>query len=300
MNEVVNYLKEKHYEVKFDEPLSKYTTFKVGGIAAAVVFPLTKSEITELVQYLNLKKYRYRVFGNGSNILPSDNYYDGVIIKTNKALNYLKVEDDVVTVGSGYSCVKLAYEMANFDLAGLEFMGAIPGSMGGALYMNAGAYNREIKDVVLDVTLVNNYGKIVTLTNKDLQYSYRTSILQDWDDFLLLETRLKLEKGNKEEILALLDKRKEKRNESQPLNYPSAGSTFRNPNNCHAWELVESAGLRGYSIGGAKVSEKHCNFIVNYNKASSNDIKALVDYVIMTVFDKTNVRLKPEIEFFNW
>ncbi|QVK17058.1 UDP-N-acetylmuramate dehydrogenase [Mycoplasmatota bacterium] len=301
MIEVEKFLSENNYKnVKYDEPLSKHTTFRVGGKARIVVTPRSKRKIINLILFLKKKEIPFKVFGNGSNILPSDKDYEGVVIKTNQALKYMKVKDEEVVVGAGYSLVKLAHDIIEYELEGLEFFGGIPGTMGGAIYMNAGAYNKETKDVVLEVLLINNQGELVIYTNKDLKYSYRKSILQKEQPLLIIEAKLKLKKGNKDNITDILKQRKVRRQQTQPLEYPSGGSTFRNPNGINAYLLIDRAGLRGYVIGGAKVSEKHCNFIINYDKAKSKDVKDLVDYVINNVYQTTGKRLKPEIEFFNW
>lgn len=301
MIEVEKYLSENNYKkVKYNEPLSKHTTFRVGGKAKVVVTPESKKKIINLIQFLKTKEIPFKIFGNGSNILPSDKDYEGVVIKTNQALKYMKVKDEEVIVGAGYSLVKLAHDVIDYELEGLEFFGGIPGTMGGAIYMNAGAYKKETKDVVKEVLLINHLGDLVTYTKDDLKYSYRKSILQKERPMLIIEAKLKLKKGNKENITDTLRKRKERRQQTQPLNYPSGGSTFRNPRGMNAYLLIDQAGLRGYVIGGAKVSEKHCNFIINYHEAKSKDVKDLVDYVINNVYIITGKRLKPEIEFFNW
>lgn len=301
MNEVVNFLKKNNYQdVKFNEPLSKHTTFKVGGIASIIVEPSNKDEMIKLISFLNGKNLKYKIFGKGSNILPSDNFYDGVIIKTNKALNYLEVNNDIVTVGAGYSLITLANKMVNYELAGCEFLGGIPGTVGGAIYMNAGAYKREMKDIVINVTILNEKGEVLVLSNEDMQFGYRKSIIQNMQKMLILETKLKLDKGEKAEILKVLNNRRERRLNSQPLEYPCAGSTFRNPIDTHAYILIDEAGLRGYKIGGAQVSTKHCNFIINCNNAKAMDIRNLVDYIIDVVYKNSGIKLIPEIEFFNW
>lgn len=301
MNNVVRFFKENHYNnVKYNVPLSKYTSFKVGGNAAFVVTPESKKKIVLLIAYLNEYNIKYRVIGNGSNILPSDYDYEGVVIRTNRALNYIKVNNNFVTVGSGYSLMKLAYKMIEYQLTGLEFIGGIPGSIGGAIYMNAGAYNKEMKNVVQSVTLLDEYGELRVLSNEDLRYGYRKSILQKRRPQLIIETSLKLKHGKKEDIVNLLNKRKIRRQETQPLEFPSGGSIFRNPKNTHAFKLIDNAGLRGYQVGGAKVSEKHCNFIINYQHSTSQNIKDLINIVINKVYKESNIRLKPEIEFFNW
>ncbi len=301
MIEVEKYLKENHYQnIKYDEPLSIHTSFKVGGIAKVVVTPSSKKKIIDLILFLKENNIPFKVIGKGSNILASDKLYEGVVIKSHLALGNLKVNNNEIIVGSGYSLVKLAYEMAEYQLTGLEFLGGIPGSIGGAAYMNAGAYKKEMKDIVSEVTLINNQGKLVTYKNKDLKYSYRKSILQKEKPLLIIEAKLLLEKGKKQDILEILKKRQKRRSETQPLEYPNGGSTFRNPKDTQAYILIDKAGLRGYKIGGAMVSDKHCNFIINYNKANSLDVKKLIDHIKKTVYLKAGKRLRTEIELFNW
>ena len=301
MNEILKFLTENNFnQVKIDEPLKNHTSFKVGGETKFLVVPETKEQLVELVFYLKSLSYPYKILGKGSNILPSDKTYEGVVIKTELALNNMIIEDDIITVGAGYSLVKLAYQMIEEELTGLEFLGGIPGSIGGAIYMNAGAYLKEMKDIVLDVLLIDQNGTLKNVEVEELQYTYRHSIFQSLPSTLIIETRLKAERGNKEEIASSLQTRRMRRMETQPLDYPSAGSTFRNPKGMHAYQLIDQANLRGYKIGGAKVSEKHCNFVVNYNQASSQDIKDLIDYIIEKVYKITKVMLIPEVEFFNW
>jgi UDP-N-acetylmuramate dehydrogenase len=301
MEELKRFLQEHNFtDVRFNELLAKYTSFEVGGKAKVLITPDSKKQIISLVKFLYQHKIPFKVLGNGSNILISDNDYDGVIIKTNKALNYMSLDNETVVIGCGYSLVKLAYKMIDYELAGCEFFGGIPGTIGGAVFMNAGAYNREMKDIVEKVELINNHGELVTYYNDDLQYSYRNSILQTKKPLLIIEATLKLQKGEKAEINRLLDNRRLRRMQTQPLKYPSCGSTFRNPEGTNAYLLIDKAGLRGYQIGGAKVSDKHCNFIINFNNAKSNDIKNLIDYVIKIVNQTSGISLQPEVEFFNW
>jgi len=301
MIEVENYLSLNNYKkVKFNESLSKHTTFKVGGNALFIVTPESKKKLINLIHFLNLKHIPFKVLGHGSNILPSDKDYEGVVIKTSQALKYMKIKDEEMIVGAGYSLVKLAYDMIEYELEGLEFLGGIPGTIGGAIFMNAGAYNKEMKDVVMEVLLINHLGELVTYNNTDLKFSYRQSILQTEKPMLIIEAKLKLVKGSKENIINYLQKRKERRQSTQPLGFPSAGSTFRNPSGTHAYLLIDAANLRGHVIGGAKVSEKHSNFIINYHHAKSQDVKDLVDYVSEKVYEKTGIQLKSEIELFNW
>ncbi|NLG81187.1 MAG: UDP-N-acetylmuramate dehydrogenase [Bacilli bacterium] len=293
-------ISQQFHKVYYDEPLSKHTTFRVGGKAKILVIPDEKQKLIELISFLKDEKIPFRIFGNGSNILPSDKDYDGVIIKPQLALNNMEVNGDTVTVDAGYSLVRLAYDMIKYELTGLEFLGGIPGTIGGACFMNAGAYNREMKDCLVQVEYLDKNGKLVTSDVNNLQFAYRSSIFQKERPLLILKASLKLSKGDGKEIKELLEKRRARRLLTQPLEYPSAGSTFRNPEGTHAYLLIDQAGLRGKKIGGAMISEKHCNFIINVGGATSRDIRDLIELVIDVVFKATGVTLIPEIEFFNW
>lgn len=301
MDLVKDYLRsQQFFKVYYDEPLAKHTTFRVGGRAKILVFPETKQKLIDLITFLKTNKIPFKVLGNGSNILPSDNDYEGVIIKPHLALNNMQVFDEYVNVDAGYSLVRLAYEMIKYELTGLEFLGGIPGTIGGACFMNAGAYNREMKDCLIEVHYLDQDGNLTVSNAKDLQFGYRSSIFQKERPLLIIKALLKLERGNGKEIKELLEKRRNRRLLTQPLDYPSAGSTFRNPEGTHAYMLIDKAGLRGKRIGGAMVSEKHCNFIINVGGASSRDIRDLIEFVIEEVYKVTKITLVPEVEFFNW
>lgn len=301
MERVETFLKDKGYlTYKLNEPLKNHSTMRVGGTAALLFIPENKQQIVDCIQFCFRENIPYKIIGNGSNTLFSDDHFEGVIIKNTKALKYLIIDGCKVTVGSSYPLVKLAYDLTKSGLTGMEFAGGIPGTIGGALFMNAGAYNKEMKDVVKEVSFLDVNGQVTTLQPEDLHFSYRKSIFKELKEVFILEVVIDVEIGEEEEMKALLQKRKQRRLDSQPLNYPSCGSTFKNPTNLHAYQLIDGVGLRGYSIGGAKFSEKHCNFIINYNDALASDVKSLIDLAQTKVYEHYKITLIPEIELFNW
>jgi len=282
------------------EPLAKHTTLCVGGPARVFVQPNDKEAFVKMMKIIREMSLDYKILGKGSNILASDHVYEGVVIQTDKAMNKLKIDGTLVTVGAGMSDLRLARHAARLGLAGIEFLSDIPGTIGGAVFMNAGAYKKEISDVLVKVQILNEENELIWLDKDALEFAYRKSIFQRKPDWVIVEAVLQLEVGNAEQILATMKKRKEKRITSQPLELPSAGSTFRNPEGYAAWELIANAGLRGYTIGGAKVSEKHTNFVVNAGKATAQDIADVIELVRKTVLEKENITLYQEVEFFNW
>ncbi len=283
-----------------NEPLAKHTTFRVGGPAKVFVVPNSKASLMETMKLVKTLKLPYRIIGRGSNLLPSDHVFEGVLIKCDKGLNHVEINDTQITVGAGVSTIVLASQLAKAGLAGLEFLSGVPGSIGGAIFMNAGAYNHEIKDILIRALVIDENGNFVWKENADFEFGYRTSIMQIQREWILVEAVLQLEKGESEDIQALIQKRKKRRLETQPANLPSAGSTFRNPLPHYSWQLIDDCGLRGHRIGGAEVSTKHSNFVVNIEGATSQDIYDLILYVQKTVYDQTGVLLHPEVELFNW
>ena len=282
------------------EPLAKHTTLRVGGPARVFVQPNDKEAFVKIVGIAREMNLNFKILGKGSNLLASDDIFEGVIIQTDKGLTNTTVDGIFVTVGAGVSDVKLALEVAKLGLAGLEFLSGIPGTIGGAIFMNAGAYNKEISDVITKVQILNEKNELIWLDKEALGFAYRKSIFQQKPEWLIVEAVLQLESGDANDILATIKSRKEKRILSQPLDVPSAGSTFRNPDGYAAWELIDAAGLRGYTVGGAKVSEKHTNFIINANKATAQDIADVVRHVKQTVYEKNKLEMHQEVEFFNW
>lgn len=274
-------------------PLKDYTTYKLSGTIREVIYPDTIDDLSNLLNYLRKNKIKHMVIGNGSNLI-FVNDYDGTIVKLDR-LDNLIINDTKVIVGAGYNLMKLALKTANIGLSGLEFASGIPATVGGAIYMNAGAYNHEISEVVKTVTVINEEGNIQTLNKEELSFNYRSSILKN-KDFICIEATLELQKGNKNAILNIIKDLKKRRYESQPLEYPSAGSVFRNPDTKIVGKLIDDLGLKGYQVGGAKVSEKHANFIVSDGTASGKDIKDLIDVIKEKIKEEYNIDLIIEQE----
>ena len=282
------------------EPLAKHTTLRVGGPVRVFVQPADKACFVEVVRLVREMGLAFKVIGKGSNLLSSDDVFEGVVIQTDKCLTYTHIDGTLVTVGAGVSDVKLARDVAKLNLSGLEFLSGVPGTIGGAVFMNAGAYLREMSDVLVKVQLLNENNELVWLDQDELAMSYRTSIFQQRLDWIVVEAILQLEPGDKNDIMATMKSRKEKRSISQPLEFPSAGSVFRNPDGHSSWQLIEDAGLRGFTIGGAMVSDKHTNFIVNVGGATASDIEAVIRHVKRVVYEKTGIEMHQEVEYFNW
>lgn len=283
-----------------DVPLSKHTTYKVGGKAKVMVYPKNVDNLIKLMKILKSQNIKHKVLGLGSNVLFSDEVYDGVIIRLSELDHLEFFGRNKVRVGAGYSLMKLSLLTAKKGLAGLEFASGIPGTVGGAVFMNAGAYKSDMGYVVTEVKVLTPDLKIITLENKELNFHYRTSFLQTHPGYICLEAVLKLTKGDKNALDEVIKERRQRRMESQPLEYPSAGSVFRNPEGMFAGKLIEDLGLKGKTIGGAMVSEKHANFIINYKKAKGKDIKKLIELVHQKVLEEYDVDMKIEQEFVNW
>lgn len=282
------------------EPLAKHTTLRVGGLARVFVQPTNKACFVAVIRLVRELGLDFKILGKGSNLLPSDAVFEGVVIQTDKGLTHIEVDGTTVTVGAGVSDVKLARSVAKLGLAGIEFLSGIPGTIGGAVFMNAGAYLREMSDVLVKVQIIDEQNELQWLAADELDLSYRKSIFQQKLDWLIVEAVLQLAPGDCEEILTTMRLRKEKRCSSQPLDLPSAGSTFRNPDGHAAWCLIEAAGLRGFTIGGAMVSDKHTNFVVNAGGATASDVAAVISHVKRVVYDTTGLEMHQEVEFFNW
>lgn len=280
----------------FHEPMSRHTTFRVGGEAECMAVVETKEELSQLISYLGRIEQDYFVLGNGSNLLVGDKGYRGIIVKLGPRLSAVGVEKNHIAAGAGALLSKVAYAARDAGLSGLEFAAGIPGSIGGAIVMNAGAYGGEMKQVVQMVRVIDREGEILTLDNDTMEFGYRTSIIRD-RPFIVLGVVLKLTPGNKEEISARMEELMKQRKSKQPLEYPSAGSTFKRPEGYYAGKLIMDAGLRGYRIGGAQVSEKHCGFVINRGDASAADIREVIEEVQERVKDRFHVRLEREVIF---
>lgn len=259
-----------------NENLKNYNTYKLECISSYIAFPSTIEELTNLLNILRKYKIKWFVLGNGSNvILPS--YYNGVIIKLSN-FNKCKIDGNNINVESGYMLNKLANELSSKGYTGMEWATGIPGTVGGSICGNAGAYKSSMSNIIKDVTLLDN-NEVITLNNKELEFNYRDSLLKHRKDLIVLSCNIKLEKGNLEEIKKTIEERTLKRIETQPLDYPSCGSVFRNPEGLSTGKLIDDLGLKGYQIGGAKISEKHANFIINNNNATSEDIIKLIELI---------------------
>lgn len=286
-------------EVEENIPLSKMTTLRIGGVARYVVYPENTLSLQGVMNKLNQNHIPYKVIGKGSNLLCSDEPYDGVIIRLDRHLCNAYFDNEHLVAEAGCSIIALSYEAMKNELSGLEFASGIPGTVGGVTFMNAGAYKSSMADVIDSVSVYHD-GKIEWIQNADCGFSYRTSIFQKHPDWIILAVKMTLQKGDQKEIRELMDSRRERRMNSQPLDKHSAGSIFRNPEEIPAWKLIEGAGFRGKRIGDAVVSEKHVNFIVNENHASAKDFIALVTDVQKAVKDKYDIDLYMEVEKFNW
>ncbi|WP_088043895.1 UDP-N-acetylmuramate dehydrogenase [Bacillus sp. EAC] len=279
-----------------NEPLANHTTMKIGGAADYLVIPKNINEIKEIIKLANEYEINVTVIGRGSNLLVSDNGIEGIVIKISDCLDHIDLNGTKVIVGAGYSVIRLATQISRKGLTGLEFASGIPGSVGGAVYMNAGAHQSDFSKITTRANILFQDGTIEWLSNDQLEFSYRTSILQKKRKGFVLEAELQLEEGTKEVSTALMQKNKDYRRETQPWNYPCAGSIFRNPLPEYAGNLIEKANLKGYQIGGAKISEMHGNFIVNAGNATSKDVLQLIDFIKKTILEKFNVILETEVE----
>lgn len=297
MEALVKELQEKEVgKVLPNEPLSNHTTMKIGGPADVLVEPKSLEKLQETMETINRYQVKWTAIGRGSNLLVSDLGIEGVVIKLGNGMDHMEIEGNEVHVGGGYSLIKLVTIISKKGLTGLEFAGGIPGSVGGAVYMNAGAHGSDMSKVLKKAHILFEDGKMEWLTADELKFSYRTSILQKERPGICLEAILNVEQGNREEVVAQLQKNKDYRRDTQPFSYPCAGSIFRNPLPDYAGQLIEKAGLKGYKIGGAKVSDMHANFIVNDDGAKAQDVLDLIAYIKKTILEKYDVQLETEVE----
>ena len=281
--------------ILIDEPMSRHTTFRVGGPADFFVTPKAKEEVRDVIRICKEAGMPYYIIGNGSNLLVSDAGYRGVIVQIYKEMNEVKVEGDLVKAQAGALLSGIAAKALGAELSGFEFASGIPVTIGGACVMNAGAYGGEMKDVLEFVTVLTGEGKIIELGRNELELGYRTSVIAK-KGYIVLGAVLKLERGDGEKIKTYMDELKEKRVTKQPLEYPSAGSTFKRPEGYFAGKLIEDAGLRGFQVGGAQVSEKHCGFVINRDHATAADIMELMRQVQIRVKENSGVDLEPEVK----
>ena len=285
-----NFTRSNNIEMYEDVSLKKYNTYRLDVKCDYLVFPKDIDEVVKLISFLKENNYKYLVLGNGSNVIFKNNRYNGVVIKLSK-LDKIEFDGDKVVVEAGVSLSKLANMAINNSLSGLEFSVSIPGEIGASVSMNAGAYNESFSDVFVSAKILTPKLEIIELTNEDMDFSYRNSFIKKNKDYIVLEVVLKLKPGNKEEMNAVIEKRFEKRKATQPLEYPSAGSVFRNPEGMYAGKLIEDANLKGYSIGGAMISDMHANFIVNKDNATGEDIINLINLAKDKVKENNNIDL---------
>lgn len=281
-------------EIKKNELMKNHTSFKIGGPADEFCEVRSADDVIELINYAKEKGIPYTVIGNGSNLLVSDKGIRGLVIKLSGGFDKVEVNGNTVKSEAGILLSKLASIAKRNSLKGLEFASGIPGSLGGAVYMNAGAYGGEMKDVVKSVTYLDN-GEIKTADRNMLDFGYRKSMFSG-KDMIILSVELELEKGSIDEITAKMEDFKERRTSKQPLSMPSAGSTFKRPEGYFAGKLIEDAGLKGFAIGGAMVSEKHSGFVINTGDAKAQDVVDLIEHIKKTVFEKFGVKLEPEVK----
>lgn len=296
MNDVLGKFSElfSKEQLLFDEPMKNHTSFKVGGNADLLFLPKDLDEISKCINILKENNVPYFVMGNGSNLLVKDNGFKGVIIKLSKYLSSISFNDTTVTAQCGIMLSALSNACMNKNLSGLEFASGIPGTVGGAVFMNAGAYDGEIKKVLTSALVLTKDGETHTLSNEDLQFDYRKSILQK-EDIILLTATFDLKEEDFDKIKCKVTDFNQRRISKQPLQFPSAGSTFRRPEGHFAGKLIMDSGLSGYSIGAAQVSEKHNGFIINTGNATAKDILDLVKYVQSSVMENFNVQLELEM-----
>lgn len=281
--------------VRCDEPMSSHCTFRAGGTAKYYVIPDEYTKVRDVLRLCVEENIPYYVIGNGSNLLVQDDGFDGVIIEIDSSLAEIEINGNEVVAKAGAKLSKIAVKALNESLTGFEFAHGIPGNLGGAVTMNAGAYGGEMKDVLKWVKVLDNNGEMKTLKAEELELGYRTSIIVK-EKMIVLEACIELHKGNRDEIEKYMKELMAKRKEKQPLEYPSAGSTFKRPEGYFAGKLIQDAGLKGYRVGGAMVSEKHSGFVINYDNATATDIINLMKDVRKKVYEEFQVTLEPEVK----
>ena len=282
-------------QVLTDEPMKKHTTFRIGGPADFFVLPQKTEEIARIVAECQKEGIPWYVIGNGSNLLVSDQGVRGVVIQLLRNFNEIEVTGDMIRAQAGAINAAIARQALEASLAGFEFAAGIPGTIGGAVVMNAGAYGGEMKDIIKEVTVLDRAGNVKVLPAEELELGYRASIIAK-RGYIVLEVCMQLKPGNAAEIKAQMDELKEKRVTKQPLEYPSAGSTFKRPEGYFAGKLIMDAGLRGFTVGGAQISEKHCGFVINKGNATAKDVTDLMEETKKIVMEKFGVVLEPEVK----
>lgn len=290
-------LKLKTSKIYFDESMKKYTTFKLGGLADCLIKVDNVEDLKVILEFINKNNIPLTIIGNGSNILVLDGGIRGIVVKIDiKEFNISENDNFIqVKVGAGNKNIELAQSLLKEEISGFEELSGIPGTIGGAIKMNAGAYGKEIKDILKEVTVIDNQGNIKQMQNNEMQFEYRNSIISK-EKLIVLEAVLELQKGSKEEIKNKMYEYEMRRKEKQPLEFPNAGSTFKRGNGFITAELIDKCGLKGYKIGGAEVSTKHAGFVVNTGNATAQDVIQLTNYIKEKIFEKYNKKIELEIE----
>lgn len=293
---IINDLKKLRCgKVKENVDLALYTTYKIKATGKYMVHPTDIDDLMKLMEYISKNNLKYKVIGGGSNLIFENKIYDGILINLDN-FNEIEIKDTRIRVSAGYPLMKLALKACRLGLTGLEFAAGIPGTVGGAVFNNSGAYKSDMGYIVESVTVLTPDLQVKTLYNKAMDFHYRTSFFKKNPGYIILDAVVVLKRGDKDAIEAVLEDRKQRRLMSQPLDFPSAGSVFRNPEENYAGKLIEDVGLKGYEIGGAKVSEKHANFIINYAKATGEDIVKLITEIQAKVKEKYDIDLVLEQE----
>ena len=300
MSGLIEYCEKTGCNVKTNESLKDYTSFKIGGTANIVAFPNNKESMTGLIKIIKENNINYILLGNGSNVLLCENNFDGVVIITSQ-MNDIKIDGESIYAGCGASLNKLAITAKENSLSGLEFAYGIPGTLGGAIYMNAGAYGGQISDVVYSSEYIDSgrtqfVPTIEILNAEQHEFSYRESFYSKNKDYIILSSVLKLKRGVKSDIENLMNENMTKRKTKQPLEYPSAGSVFKRGDGYYASQLIDDCGLKGFAVGEAQVSEKHAGFIVNKGGASFSDVVNLIEHIKSVIFDKTGINIECEVK----
>lgn len=283
-------------DVRINEPLSQHTTWKVGGPADLFIYPRSKVELERAMKIVGKHGYPWRVIGRGSNLLVRDGGIRGVVFKIGEGLDALTIDGTRVVAGGGCSLVRLSRQTAKQGLTGMEFAEGIPGTVGGAVCMNAGAHGSEMSRVLTSAEVLLDSGERVVFSNEELGFRYRTSVLQENVKGIVTEASFQLAFGDPQQIASEIARYRGRRKQTQPLQYPCAGSVFRNPPGDHAGRLIEASGLKGYRVGDAEVSTQHANFIINRGRATAADVLALIDHIVQTVQERFGVRLKTEVQ----
>ncbi len=282
-------------KILYNESMKNHTSFKIGGPADKVIMPESEEELIRVIQKCRKENVDYFIMGNGSNILVRDGGIKGVVVKIEKNLSNINIEGNKITVQSGALLTRLSKKALKNSLEGLEFASGIPGTVGGAIAMNAGAYGGEMKDVVSKVKVLDKKGKVIEHSGEEMNFRYRGSRVQD-EGFIVLEVEIELKEGNYDEIKEKMDDFTKRRKTKQPLEYPSAGSTFKRPEGYYAGKLIQDSGLKGLRHGDAQVSEKHSGFVINVGDATSKEVENLIKVIQKTVKDRYNVVLEPELK----